>query len=124
MTELIISSLPITYTGVEEPHAVIALAQEGVQRCRKLFDKMKKGGRILLAAGVEAPATPGQILEVDFKAGGIKNKEMALAACYLLARDRDPITPEMFEEALKQTLHGQRLEEARAVLEKAATILN
>ena len=44
------------------------------------------------------------------------------AAGYLLARDRDPITPEMFEEALKQTFHGQRLEEARAVLEKTTTI--
>jgi hypothetical protein len=48
---------------------------------------------------------------------------MALAAGYLLARDRDPITAEMFEEALKQTFQGKRLEEARVVLEKAATIL-
>ena len=122
VTELVISSQPITYTGVEAPHVIIALAREGVQRCRGLFAKMEKSGRVLLAAGVEAPATPGQILEVDFKAGGIKNKEMALAACYLLARDRDFITPEMFEEALKHTFRGQRLEEARAVLEKAATI--
>jgi hypothetical protein len=47
---------------------------------------------------------------------------MALAACYLLARDRDPITPEMLEEALNQAFQGKRLEEARGVLEKAAAI--
>ena len=122
VTELVLSSQPITYTGVEEPHAIIALAHEGVQRCRGLFDRIKKGGRIILAAGVEVPANHGQILEVDFKAGGIKKKEMALAACYLLARERDPITPEMLEEALKQTFQGLRLEEARQVLEKASTI--
>ena len=122
VTELILSSQPITYTAVEQPQVIIALAHEGVRRCWGLFEKMKKGGRIILAAGVEIPATAGQILEVDFRAGGIKNKEMALAACYLLSRDADPITPEMLEEALKQSFQGKRLEEARGVLEKAATI--
>jgi pyruvate/2-oxoacid:ferredoxin oxidoreductase beta subunit len=122
VTELILSPQPITYTAVEKPQVIIALAPEGVQNRWGLFDKMKKEGRIILAAGMEAPATAGQIMEVDFKAGGIKNKEMALAACYLLARDREPITPEMLEEALKQTFQGKRLEEARGVLEKAAAI--
>ena len=122
VAELIFSPQSISYTAVEKPQAIIALAPEGVQRCRGLFEKMQKGGRIVLAAGVEVPSTAGQILEVDFKAGGVKNKEMALAACYLLARDREPITPEMLEEALKQTFQGKRLEEARGVLEKAKAI--
>jgi 2-oxoglutarate/2-oxoacid ferredoxin oxidoreductase subunit beta len=122
VTELILSSQPIIYTAVEQPQVIIALAHEGVRRCWALFEKMEKGGRIILAAGVEIPATAGQILEVDFRAGGIKNKEMALAACYLLARDGDPITAEMLEEALQRTFQGKRLEEARQVLEKAAAI--
>jgi 2-oxoglutarate ferredoxin oxidoreductase subunit beta len=122
VTELILSPRAITYTGVEQPRVIIALSEEGVRRCSALFEKMNKGGRIILAAGLEIPATAGQILEIDFKAGGIKKKEMALAACYLLARDGDPITAEMLEEALKQTFQGKRLEEARVVLEKAATI--
>jgi len=122
VTELIVSPGAIRYTGVEQPGVIIALAQEGVRKGWGLFEKMEKGGRIILAAGLEVPATAGQILEVDFKAGGIKKKEMALAACYLLARHRDPITPEMLEEALKQTFQGKMLEEARGVLEKAAAI--
>jgi 2-oxoglutarate ferredoxin oxidoreductase subunit beta len=124
VTELILSPQPITYTAVEKPQAIVALAPEGVQNRWGLFGKMKKGGRIILAAGIEAPGTAGQILEIDFKAGGIKNKEMALAACYLLARDRELITPEMLEESLKQTFQGKRLEEARLVLEKAKAISN
>ena len=122
VTELIVSPGAIRYTGVEQPGVIIALAQEGVRKGWGLFEKMEKGGRIILTAGLEVPATAGQILEVDFKAGGIKKKEMALAACYLLARHRDPITPEMLEEALKQTFQGKMLEEARGVLEKAAAI--
>jgi inorganic pyrophosphatase/exopolyphosphatase len=83
---------------------------------------MKKGGQIILTAGVEIPPSHGEILEVDFKAAGIKKKEMALAALYLLAQHGDPITAEMLEEALKQTFQGKMLEEARLVMKKTAAI--
>ena len=83
---------------------------------------MEKEGRVILAAGVEIPTTDAQVLEVDFKAGGIKKKERALAALSLLARSGDPVTLEMLEEALKQSFQGKRLDEARGVLEKAAAI--
>jgi Pyruvate/2-oxoacid:ferredoxin oxidoreductase gamma subunit len=122
VTEVIISPQAITYTGVEQPQVIIAIDHEGVRRCWGLFEKMKEGGQIILAAGVEIPPSHGEIVEVDFKAGGIKKKEMALAALYLLAKQRDPITAEMLEEALKQTFKGKMLEEASLVLEKAAAI--
>jgi Pyruvate/2-oxoacid:ferredoxin oxidoreductase gamma subunit len=124
VTELIVSPEVITYTGVEQPQVIIALADEGVRRCWGLFEKMKKGGQIILDAGVKIPPSQGETLEIDFKGAGIKKKEMALAALYLLAKNRDPITAEMLEEALKQTFQGRILEEARGVLEKAATILD
>jgi hypothetical protein len=75
-----------------------------------------------VAAGVEIPTTDAQVLEVDFKAGGIKKKERALAALALLAKSRDPVTLEMLESALEQTFRGNRLEEAGGVLEKAAAL--
>ena len=120
VTEVIVSPQAITYTGVGKPDVIIALSKEGVQKRWGLFERMTKRGRIILAAGVEIPTTDAQVEEVAFKAGGIKKKERALAALYLLARDRDPITPEMLEEALQQSFQGKRLEEARLVLEKAA----
>jgi Pyruvate/2-oxoacid:ferredoxin oxidoreductase gamma subunit len=122
VTELILSPQVITYTGVEQPQVIIALAHEGVRRGWGLFEKMQKGGQIILAAGVEIPPNHGEILEVDFKAGGINKKEMALAALSLLAQHGDPITVEMLEEALKQTFQGKMLEEARLVMKKAASI--
>ena len=122
VTEVIVSPQAITYTEVGKPDVIVALSEEGVQKCSELFQKMEKEGRVILAAGVEIPTTDAQVVEVDFKAGGIKKKERALAALYLLARDRDPITPEMLERALEQTFKGKRLEEARLVLEKAAAI--
>ena len=122
VTEVIVSPQAITYTGVGKPDVIIALTEEGVRKRWGLFERIEKGGRIILAAGVEIPTTDAQVLEVDFKAGGIKKKERALAVLALLAKSGDPITQEMLEEALEQTFQGNRLEEARKVLEKAAAI--
>jgi N-acetylglucosamine kinase-like BadF-type ATPase len=101
---------------------IVALSEEGVQKCSELFQKMEKEGRVILAAGVEIPTTDAQILEVNFKAGGIKKKERALAALSLLAQTGDPVTMEMLEEALEESFQSKRLEEARLVLKKAAAI--
>lgn len=122
VTEVIVSPQAITYTGVGNPNVIIALSEEGVRKRWGLFERIAKGGRVILAAGVEIPTTDAHIEEVDFKGGGIKKKERALAALALLAQSGDPITLEMLEDALKQSFQGKRLEEARRVLEKAAAI--
>ena len=101
---------------------IVALSEEPVQKYWGFFQKMEKGGRVILAAGVEIPTTNAQVLEVNFKDGGIKKKERALAALALLAKSGDPITLEMLERALEQTFQGNRLEEALTVLEKVAAI--
>lgn len=122
VTEVIVSSQAITYTGVGNPNVIIALSEEGVRKRGGLFERIEKGGRIILTAGVEIPTTDAQVEEVDFKAGGIKKKERALAALALLAKSGDPITLEMLDRALEETFQGKRLEEARKVLGKAAEI--
>ena len=122
VTEVIVSPQAITYTEVGKPDVIVALSEEPVRKCWGLFQKMKKEGRVILAAGVEIPTTDAQVLEVNFKAGGIKKKERALAALSLLAQTGDPVTLEMLREAISQSFYGKRLEEARLVLEKAATI--
>jgi Pyruvate/2-oxoacid:ferredoxin oxidoreductase gamma subunit len=123
VTEVIVSPQAITYTEVGKPDVIVALSDEAVRKCWGLFQKMEKEGRVILAAGVEIPTTDAQVLEVNFKAGGIKKKERALAALSLLAQTGDPVTLEMLVRALEQTFQGKRLDEARGVLEKAATLL-
>ncbi len=122
VTELILSPRPIAYAGVEQPDVLVALSEEGVRRGWDVFDKMSTEGRVILVADVEIPATKAQILEVDFKAGGIKKKERALAALSLLARSKDPVTEEMLREAITQSFHGKRREEALEVIERTAAI--
>jgi 2-oxoglutarate ferredoxin oxidoreductase subunit beta len=122
VTELIISPDPITYTGVGRPDVIVALSPEGVEKRTDLFGKMNQNGLIILASAVEIPATKARVLRVDFKEHGIRRQERALAALSLLARERDPITPAMLENALQLTFKGKSLEEAVQVLEKAAAL--
>jgi len=122
VTELIISPEPITYTGVEQPGIIVALSQEGVTRRQDLFEKMTSGGLVILSKGVEIPVTAGRIRELDFRAHGIKKREKALAALSVLAKQQDPITPEMLESAVRQRFQGERLKASLALLERIETL--
>jgi len=122
VTELILAPEPILYTGVERPDVIVALAPEGVMRKRELFARMSPEGRVILAKGVEIPDTAARIVEIDFKAHGMKRTERALAALSLLARFQDPITLAMFERALRRSLRGKVLEARLDLLQQTATI--
>jgi hypothetical protein len=122
VTELIMSPEPITYTGVERPDLVVALSEEGVRRRRELFGFMKAEGRVVLAKGVAIPPTPGTTLEVDFRTGGIKRRERALAALAVVARGGDPVTGEMLESAATGTLRGKSLDSTLALLRRAEAL--
>ncbi len=122
VSELILSPEPILYTGVERPGVIVALAPEGVARKRELFAKMSPEGRVILAKGIEIPDTAAHIVEIDFKAHGLKRTERALAALSLLARTRDPITREMLDGALRGSLSGNTLEGSIVLLQRIATI--
>lgn len=122
ITELIISPEPITFTGVEKPDVILALSREGVARRRDLFVKTGPQTRVIMAGGVEIPSTNARIFEVDFKAHAFAKAERALAALAMLAHTGDPITMEMLDYALRQTLEGKNLQAALAVMERAAIL--
>lgn len=122
VSELILSPGPILFTGVERPDVIVALAGEGVARRRGLFGKMSSEGRVFLAKGVEIPDTAARIIEIDFKANGLKRTERALAALALLARTNDPITIEMLDGALRSVLRGNALEAGIGILARSLAI--
>jgi len=122
ISELIISPEPIIYTGVEKPDVIVALSREGVVRRRDIFTKTRPHTRVILARGVEIPASDACICEIDFKAHGFSKAEWALAAIAVLARAGDPVTMEMLTSALRQTLQGREPQEALAVLERTSLL--
>jgi Pyruvate/2-oxoacid:ferredoxin oxidoreductase gamma subunit len=118
VSELILSPQPISYTGVERPDIIVALAREGITRKRQLFAEISSMGRVIFEKGLEIPDTGARTMEIDFKGQGIKKTERALAALSVLARTGDPITSQMLDQALRSSLKGEALQKSLALVER------
>ncbi|UCD81890.1 MAG: 2-oxoacid:acceptor oxidoreductase family protein, partial [Desulfobacterales bacterium] len=101
ISELILSPEEIDYTGIERPDVIVALAPEGVDRRRQIFEKVDGNTIILQAGGVELPACKARIHQMDLKSQGIKKPDWALASVGVLAKLGRLISTEMLTAALK-----------------------
>ncbi len=118
ISELILSPQEIDYTGIERPDVILALAQEGVDRRRQIFEHVDGDTLILQAAGVEVPACGARIHAIDLTSQGIKKPEWALASAGVLAKLGRIITAEMLAAALKIRFKGKTLENSLELVEK------
>jgi Pyruvate/2-oxoacid:ferredoxin oxidoreductase gamma subunit len=112
ISELILSPEEIDYTGIRQPGVVLALAQEGVDRRKEMFEHLTGDALILQADGVELPTCSARIKPMDLKSRGIKKPDWALASLGILAGLGEIITPEMLEAALKIRFKGSTLDMA------------
>lgn len=118
IAELILSPEPIGYTGLETPGAVLALAAEGVERRQAMFANLAEDCLLIKAVGVDIPATAAKIVEIDFKALGIKSVDYSLAGLVALARMNRVISMEMLFAALKTKFRPKVLESVMRVVDK------
>ena len=109
ISELILSPEEIDFTGIDNPTAVVALDQEGVDRRRDLFARLSKDALIIQISGVTLPNNKARIHRVDLKAQNIKRPDWALASLAVLARLEKAIRTEMLEAALKIRFKGKTL---------------
>jgi len=122
ISELILSPQEIDYTGIDRPDVIVALAPEGVDRRRQIFEQIDGNTLILQAAGVAVPNCQARIHQMDLKAQGIKKPDWALASVGVLAKLGRIINPEMLAAALKIKFKGKTLENSLELVEKVATV--
>jgi Pyruvate/2-oxoacid:ferredoxin oxidoreductase gamma subunit len=118
LSEMILSDGEIGYTGIKQPHVVIALAQEGVDRRKKMLQNLTGDALVIKVMGVDLPSMNNEIIELDLKAQKIKSCDWALAALSVLAGKNRVITTEMLKEALRVRFKGQMLDEALALVDR------
>ncbi len=120
VSEVVLSREAIGFTGIDQPHVVIALAAEGIARRGRMLAGLPAEALVLKAKGVALPDTAATVLAFDFKDRGIKSQDWALAALAVLARRREVLDLEMLRSALdlrfKDRVHAMAL----AVIEKTA----
>ncbi len=120
IAELNLSPEPIGYTSSERPDVILAVAPEGVERKKAVFAKLAPSALVVKAAGVAIPATQARVVEVDFKAQGIKNVDWSLAALAALAKLNRVISLPMLEAALAEHFRGEVLKASQEVVAKVA----
>jgi 2-oxoglutarate ferredoxin oxidoreductase subunit beta len=118
VSEMVLSPQPVDYTGIHYPNVVVALADEGVGRRKKMLARLDSGTLILKAAGVTLPETGATVQEVDFKAQKIKVQDWALASLALLAKKNRVLTMEMLKAALAVRFKKGILETATELVDR------
>jgi Pyruvate/2-oxoacid:ferredoxin oxidoreductase gamma subunit len=121
VSEVILSPEPIHYTGMTSPWLVVALADEGVKRRKRLFAQLGAESTVLKVVQAGLPETKAQVWEIDFKSRGIKEPDWALASLAVLASENKAISLPMLHAAVEQRFQGKALESSKAVIERAGT---
>jgi pyruvate/2-oxoacid:ferredoxin oxidoreductase beta subunit/Pyruvate/2-oxoacid:ferredoxin oxidoreductase gamma subunit len=119
VSEVILSRDPIGFTGIDQPQVVIVLAPEGVARRRKMLAALAEDALVIRAPGVALPESRATVVDIDFKARGIKSQDWALAALGVMAQRRAVLDPSMLQSALDLRFKGRVREMAAAVVERA-----
>ena len=122
VSEVILSTEAIDYTGIERPDVVVLLAMEGLARKKEVIERISPTGLVIRDTTVDASVKKGRVLEVNFKAYGIKKEERAMSALFLLARLGEILTEEMLDMALSDTYSGARLDGAKDLWARTAGI--
>ena len=112
ISELILSPAEIDFTGIDEPTAVVALSQEGVERRKALFSNLDMDATVICIDGVQLPSTNARVHQIDLKAWGIKKNNWALASLAVLAKLNLIISQDMLKSGLAVKFSGKSLQEA------------
>ena len=118
ISELILSPEEIDFTGIKRPSVIIALAQEGVDRRKDMFEHLDSDSLVLQADGVEVPACMARIYPMDLKSRGIKKPDWALASLGVMAGLEKIISHEMLAAALRIRFKGKTLEAALELIKQ------
>jgi 2-oxoglutarate/2-oxoacid ferredoxin oxidoreductase subunit beta len=120
VTEVVLDNEPVSYSGIEKPAVILALAPEGVERRKAMLKNLTGSPLIIRAAGVELPPCDAAIVTVDFKAQKIKSPDWALAGLAVLAKMNRVINLDMLKQALSVKFKKGVLDSALELVDKVA----
>jgi 2-oxoglutarate/2-oxoacid ferredoxin oxidoreductase subunit beta len=122
IAELILAPGEIGYPAINLPSVILALAPEGVARCREIFGRVQRETLVIQASGVAIPETQAQVKVVDFGSLGLKTEDWSLAALAAMACMKKVLDRAMLNVALEARFRGNALVGAQSVVEKIAAL--
>jgi pyruvate/2-oxoacid:ferredoxin oxidoreductase beta subunit/Pyruvate/2-oxoacid:ferredoxin oxidoreductase gamma subunit len=116
ISELVLSTEDIGFTGIDKPSVIIALSQEGIDRRKHLFDRIDKDTLIIRVPGLSLPPSRAKIHQADLKAQKIKPVDWATAAIAILAKHKRVLTLPMLQAALEKRFKEKALAAAQELV--------
>lgn len=111
ISEVILSSEEIDYTGIDNPAVIIAIGQEGVDHRKAIFETLNSSTIILQAEDIQLPETLASIHSINFKSLGIKPVDRALASLFIILLTlQEHITLDNLKTALKSRFKGKSID--------------
>ena len=128
ISEVILWPDRIGFTGIEWPDVILALGQEGIDRRKNLFSRLRPDSLLICAQGMDSPVCNAELHSVDFRQQSIREQDWALAALALLAGWNKVINQALLKSAIENRFHGDILASAlklvEAVIEKQPAIVD
>ncbi len=121
ISEIVLSSEEIGFTGILNADVIVVLSQEGVDRRKNFFDTLDEETLILLVPEVKIPSCKAKVMNIDFKTQGIKSQDRALASLAILAKLNKIISRKMLQSALKVRFKDQALSTSLDLLDRVET---
>ncbi len=119
ISDLVLSDMPVDYTGTTRPSVIIAIAQEGVDRRKAIWGQLDDTALVLAAADIELPETKARVHRLDFKKMTIKPHDRALASLAVLAGHHQILSADMLNHAIEYRFHGMMRDSALALVHTA-----
>lgn len=103
---LVFDSSPIGYTGITNPKVVVCVAQEGVDRRKKLFESIGPDTVVLTWPGLDIPTTAANVETFALEGLKITKKQRSMALITRLAQMEIIINGEGLENGIKTKYTG------------------
>jgi len=100
---------------------IVVLSQQGIDRRKNFFDTLTEKTLILQVPKIKIPSCKAKIMQIDFKAQGIKSQDRALASLSILAKLNKVISLEMLQSALKVRFKGPALSMSLDLVDRVET---
>ena len=121
ISEIVLDCQPVDYTGLTRPSIIIAVAAEGINRRKSVFEDLEEDVIIIRDKDLELPPTKARIMDVDFTALKIKRTQRGIAALGIIAGEGVLLTREMLLHGLSQRYTEKMLHEAVELVNRLAS---
>ncbi len=101
VSDLVLSTQEIGYTGIDNPDVVIAVSEDGIKRRLSIFKNLTESKLVIVDESLNIPECKAIIKTVNFKANNIKFQDKAMVCLAVLASMRKVINMKMLVKAIE-----------------------